>query len=227
MSLYRRPLPEDQIPLSSPAGRRLFAEAMEAGGMESFFPLIEHFHTQAEPSWCGPGSLVMALNALHIDPQRTWKGPWRWFHEEMLDCCKPLEEIRAGGISLPEMICLARCNGVEAAGRFAEESDAAALSADIWRCARSGGAEVLIAGYARKALGQTGDGHFSPIGGVHPDGQVLVLDVARFKYPPHWLRLEALFGAMSAADPATGRSRGWMCLRPMAELPVPVRSCSG
>jgi len=33
----------------------------------------------------------MALNALSIDPGRVWKGPWRWFSEEMLDCCTPLE----------------------------------------------------------------------------------------------------------------------------------------
>jgi hypothetical protein len=33
----------------------------------------------------------MVLNALAIDPQRIWKGPWRWFSEELLDCCSPLE----------------------------------------------------------------------------------------------------------------------------------------
>src|SRR6185295_15904834 len=42
---------------------------------------------------------------------------------------------------------------------------------------------------------------------------VLVLDVARFKYPPHWLPAELLFRAMLPPDPATGRSRGWLSLR--------------
>ena len=39
-----------------------------------------------------------------------------------------------------------------------------------------------------RRLGQTGDGHFSPIGGYDAaSDQVLLLDVARFKYPPHWV----------------------------------------
>ena len=37
------------------------------------------------------------------------------------------------------------------------------------------------------ALLQTGDGHFSPVAGYHAGtDSVLVLDVARFKYPPYW-----------------------------------------
>jgi glutathione gamma-glutamylcysteinyltransferase len=42
---------------------------------------------------------------------------------------------------------------------------------------------------------------------------VLVLDVARFKYPPHWVALPRLAAAMRTVDPTTGRSRGWLELR--------------
>ena len=35
--------------------------------------------------------ITQVLNALHVDPGRTWKGVWRWFDESKLDCCKPLE----------------------------------------------------------------------------------------------------------------------------------------
>ena len=42
--------------------------------------------------------------------------------------------------------------------------------------------EVVVVSYSRKQLGQTGDGHYSPIGGYHrASDQVLILDVARFK----------------------------------------------
>ena len=35
--------------------------------------------------------------------------------------------------------------------------------------------------FSRLSLGQTGEGHFAPIGGWHPDkGLVLLFDVARF-----------------------------------------------
>ena len=71
-----------------------------------------------------------------------------------------------------------------------------------------------ISSYDRSTLDQTGQGHFSPIGGYHAARDlVLVLDVARFKYPPHWLPAERLWHAMLAIDPSTGRSRGWMSLR--------------
>jgi len=38
-------------------------------------------------------------------------------------------------------------------------------------------------------------------------------EAARFKYPPHWVPLEALFAAMQAPDGATGLPRGWLSLR--------------
>jgi len=42
---------------------------------------------------------------------------------------------------------------------------------------------MLICNYSRQALGQTGFGHFCPIGGIHEkSNNVLIFDVARFKY---------------------------------------------
>jgi glutathione gamma-glutamylcysteinyltransferase len=62
--------------------------------MDGYFPLAEQFHTQSDPSFCGLGSLVGVLNALAIDPERLWKGSWRWFAEDLLDCCASQAEIR-------------------------------------------------------------------------------------------------------------------------------------
>src|SRR5262245_19963860 len=110
-TLYRRPLPADAIAFSSADGRQVFAEARAAGGLDGYFPLAEQFHTQSDPAFCGLGSLVVALNALGIDPGRLWKGPWRWFAEELLDCCVPLSQVRERGLDVEELACLARCNG--------------------------------------------------------------------------------------------------------------------
>lgn len=211
-TLYRRPLPDDNIAFSSSEGKTVFAEALAAGGMNGYFPLAEQFHTQAEPAYCGLGSLVVALNALAIDPGRLWKGPWRWFHEELLDCCVPLVEVRARGLDLDEVACLARCNGAMATLARAESSDIGHFREALLRAAS--GEQVLVAAYDRAALGQTGSGHFSPIGGYHAARDlVLVLDVARFKYPPHWVRVDRLWSAMLPIDAATGKSRGWIELR--------------
>ena len=81
----------------------MFGEALADGMMEGFFPLIEHFQTQDEPAFCGLASLAMVLNTLHIDPRRPWKGPWRYFHEQLLDCCAPLSEVVTAGIVLDQV----------------------------------------------------------------------------------------------------------------------------
>lgn len=211
-SLYRRTLPTAHIPFASEEGRRIFAEALGSGGLDGYFRLAEQFHTQAEPTFCGLGTLVTALNALGIDPARTWKGPWRWFSEELLDCCVPLEHVRMRGLDLDELACLARCNGAGVALAHSDEGDVSAFREVVRATSRGDG--VLVAAYDRAALGQTGSGHFSPIGGYHAARDlVLVLDVARFKYPPHWVPVESLWRAMSSIDGATGRSRGYLVLR--------------
>jgi hypothetical protein len=49
------------------------------------------------------------------------------------------------------------------------------------------GAEISRGGVSRPSLGQTGAGHFSPIAAWHDASDMaLVLDTARFKYPPFW-----------------------------------------
>jgi glutathione gamma-glutamylcysteinyltransferase len=211
-TLYRRPLPTDTVAFSSPEGRLLFSEALASGGLDGYFPLAEQFHTQSDPSFCGLGSLVVALNALGIDPGRLWKGPWRWFAEDLLDCCVPLPEVQKRGLDIDELSCLARCNGAEVQVTRADEQNLGA-----WRDAiatASHGQAVVIAAYDRSAMAQTGSGHYSPIGGYHAARDLtLVLDVARFKYPPHWVSAEQLWRAMHPIDPATGRSRGWIVLR--------------
>jgi len=214
-TLYRRPLPSHAVAFSSPDGRRIFAEALATEGLNGYFRLAEQFHTQSDPAFCGLGSLVVALNALAIDPERLWKGPWRWFAEDLLDCCVPLTEVRERGLDLDELACLARCNGAEVQVQRADAANPA-----TWRAAlalAASGEAVIVASYDRAALGQTGGGHFSPIGGYHESRDLaLILDVARFKYPPHWVSAEYLWRAMEPVDAATGRARGWLVLRQRA-----------
>lgn len=220
-SFYRRPLPAALLPFASAEGRTLFREALAAGTMEGYFALAEQFHTQSEPAFCGLGTLVIALNALAIDPGRTWRGPWRWFGEEMLDCCRPLDQIKTEGITLPQLVCLARCNGALATLRRADESSVDDLRGAIVRAATTAGEPHLIVSYARSALGQTGEGHFSPIGGFHAaSDRALLLDVARFKYPPHWVPVTLLWDAMQPLDPATSRPRGFVELSRATDAPL-------
>ena len=210
-TLYRRPLPAEAIGFSSRDGRQIFSEALATGGLDGYFRLAEQFHTQSDPAFCGLGSLVVALNALGIDPGRLWKGPWRWFAEDLLDCCVSHDEVKERGLDIDELACLARCNGADVDVHRADRDDVGAWRRAVEEAAR--GETIVIASYDRATLGQTGSGHFSPIGGYHPGRDlVLVLDVARFKYPPHWISAERLWQAMLPLDPATDKARGWITL---------------
>ena len=72
---------------------------------------------------------------------------------------------------------------------------------------------LQICNLSRRTLGQTGDGHFSPVGGFNePANQVLLLDTARFKYPPHWVDLNMLYDSMDTLDTETDSKRGFIIL---------------
>ncbi|GLI67703.1 hypothetical protein VaNZ11_011971 [Volvox africanus] len=216
---YKRVLPSPPaVPFSSAEGREVFAQALPLGTMVGFFKLVEQFTTQEEPQYCGLAALSMTLNALGVDPRRTWKGAWRWFSETMLDCCKSMEDVKRDGITLTEAACLARCNGADVSVHRYGTFDGATFRQFLREVCASEDRHMVVA-YSRKKFMQSGDGHFSPIGGYNPvRDMVLILDVARFKYSPHWVRVDELIEAMGLLDPAIGRPRGFLllsCRRPL------------
>nr|AFM38979.1 phytochelatin synthase [Sophora viciifolia] len=217
--LYRRFLScPPAIEFASSQGKQLFLEAIQNGTMEGFYRLVSYFQTQSEPAYCGLASLSMVLNALSIDPGRKWKGPWRWFDESMLDCCEPLEKVKARGISFGKLVCLAHCAGAKVEAFHASHSSIDDFRKYVMKCSTSDECHV-ISSYHRAALKQTGTGHFSPIGGYHAGKDMaLILDVARFKYPPHWVPLKLLWEGMNYVDETTGQPRGFMLIsRPHRE----------
>ncbi|CAF0754321.1 unnamed protein product [Adineta ricciae] len=215
---HRRPLPKIAIPFNSDHGKRLFREALLTDGLHGYFSLAETFHTQAEPSYCGPGTLCMVLNSLNIDPGTIWKGNWRYFDEHTLRTCdkrkpkeKPLENVLEQGITFEEFLYLAECNGASIIPYLASNTTLAHFrSAILAACTRRLDDVRLVCSYNRSVLEQTGTGHFSPIAGYHvKEDLILILDVARFKYPSHWISAELLWQSMCTIDPATNKSRGF------------------
>eukprot|EP00518_Triparma_eleuthera_P011819 CAMPEP_0182466220 /NCGR_PEP_ID=MMETSP1319-20130603/11646_1 /TAXON_ID=172717 /ORGANISM="Bolidomonas pacifica, Strain RCC208" /LENGTH=232 /DNA_ID=CAMNT_0024666179 /DNA_START=183 /DNA_END=877 /DNA_ORIENTATION=+ len=197
VSFHRRVLPPPSISLSSPSGVSMFKSSLSSNSARTYFSLASHFSTQDEPAYCALCTLCIVLNAMNADPRRQWKGSvWRYYHESMLSCCADLEEVKKQGVTFATFLCLARCQGLVAEGRYAdacggpdgfEASFREALEATCRGDGESEEAYVCVS-YSRGALGQTGSGHFSPLGCYDPEADaVLVLDTARFKYPPHWV----------------------------------------
>ncbi|PQM38825.1 glutathione gamma-glutamylcysteinyltransferase 1 isoform X1 [Prunus yedoensis var. nudiflora] len=151
---YKRPLPSPPaIEFASSHGKQLFLEAIHNGTMENFYRLISYFQTQSEPAYCGLASLSMVLNALAIDPGRKWKGPWRWFDESMLDCCEPLETVKARGISFGKLVCLAHCAGAKVEAFRTNHCTIDEFRKYVMRCSTSDDCHV-ISSYDRSVLKQ-------------------------------------------------------------------------
>ena len=81
-----------------------------------------------------------------------------------------------------------------------------------------------IVNFGRKELEQTGSGHFACIGGYNSRSEkALVMDTARFKYPPFWVDVDQLYRSVCTTDKATGNNRGFLVLSEHANI-EPVES---
>lgn len=68
---------------------------------------------------------------------------------------------------------------------------------------------VVLLNFDRKSLNEIGGGHWSPLAAYHPaSDSVLVMDVARYKYPPLWVSVKDLYAGALSIDAESGRSRG-------------------
>lgn len=227
-TFHRRQLPPPSVAFSSEEGRRLFAKALEEGYLNAYFRLSETFSTQAHPSFCALGSLSMALNALLVDPNRVWQGVWRWFDESMLDCCQSLDVTRLKGLTLACLACVAHCNSADVTLRYGPSVTEEEFRNDIKRATSKGPDRddgisseftVMIVAYNRQKLGQSGSGHFSPIGAYEEESdRVLIMDVARFKYPPHWVYVKDLYLALQDIDTESNKPRGYVLLKATEEM---------
>eukprot|EP00557_Chaetoceros_sp_GSL56_P011845 CAMPEP_0176485990 /NCGR_PEP_ID=MMETSP0200_2-20121128/5332_1 /TAXON_ID=947934 /ORGANISM="Chaetoceros sp., Strain GSL56" /LENGTH=538 /DNA_ID=CAMNT_0017882667 /DNA_START=171 /DNA_END=1785 /DNA_ORIENTATION=+ len=179
-SFHRRPLPTTCISLSSQRGQDLFQSSMRHNGTKAFFDLISQYHTQTEPAYCGPSTLVMILNALNVDPRKPWKqdAPWRWYSEEMLNCCMDLETIKKTGITFSTFVCLAKCQGLCADGYYASESTLEEFQRAVEKCCSSSSissSDDGVDGSGSGGDGSGGDGSGSGSGSGGSGGEVSTL----------------------------------------------------
>lgn len=237
--VYKRELPDSLVAFSSPEGRKRLQESLHDGSGDAFFELSEQFLTQVEPPVCGPATLAMVFNSLRQDPGRVWKGPWRWYNEDMLQSCDAGLELSDAtnstrGFTMYEVALVAECSGahVQVRNASSKPEDLARFRREIihW-CGKAGIAAGrpdgeqhstarLICNFSRTRLDQTGSGHYSPVAAYHAKSDsVLVMDVARFKYPPFWVEVERLWAAMQDPDPDTQLPRGYMVISGQQQSP--------
>jgi hypothetical protein len=227
LALPVRAVPASLVPLDSAEGRRLLF-ASEAS--ESFLPLAAHFVTQEMQGYCGVASIAMVLNAVMVPaPTTSAFAPHRLFTQANLfsdrtDGIVSADRVARQGMSFRQVAQILRAYGVDAEAHLASESGLAEFRALASESLRRRDGYVIV-NYERSVLGQEAIGHISPLGAYDADSdRFLVLDVARYKYPPVWVEAATLFAAMAATVDGLDRTRGFVLIRGRATADAPIET---
>jgi hypothetical protein len=208
------PLPDSLTGFSTHDGEVYFAES---DAREAYFPLADAFVTQKTQAYCGVASIVMVLNALGVPaPPVPEYAPYRTFTQdnvldERTDAVLPRETLARQGMTLDQIGGILATQPVQAEVHHAADS-----SADEFRKLASAylgeSGHFVLVNYLRKAMGEQLGGHISPLAAYDAKAdRFLILDVARYKYPPVWVKTADLFAAMNTPDAANdNKSRGFV-----------------
>ena len=215
--------PRDNVTLASAQGQT-YLDTLQTN-KTPFLTLSRYFVTQQNLAYCGVASSVMVLNALITDPNQRPKESrhksYRYFTQDNIFsfASKQLEQnqvdqdrIQHHGMTLSTLANMIRSYNLNTQIHYASE-----VSVDQFRYALNqvflrsqAGSHYILVNYGRKALGQKGGGHISPLGAYDPiHDAVLIMDVSRYKYAPVWVSVSRLYDAMNTHDSDSDRTRGY------------------
>jgi hypothetical protein len=196
-------LPENLTGFDTDAGE---AYLVESDAREAYFPLASNFLTQKTQSFCGVASIVMVLNSLGVSaPEVAEYKPYRTFTQdnvldESTDAVLPRATLAEMGMTLDQIGGILAAKGVMATVHHATDSSLDEFR-KLARAALGQKGRFVIVNYLRKAMGQEKGGHISPLAAYDSKSdRFLILDVARYKYPPVWVSVSDLFAAMNTTD---------------------------
>ena len=191
---------------------------LEESDRRSFVTLGMYFLSQETQTFCGVASSTMVLNGLVLKEDRPpvaeW-DPYRLFAQSVfftpeVEKIAPRELVLKQGMMLQQLGEALRTFPVEATVSHASDKSEKNFREDA-KDALRGSARCLIVNYLRTSVGQAGGGHFSPVAAYHEKSDsFLVYDVARYKYPPSWVKTTDLWNAMNTIDPDSGKTRGYL-----------------
>jgi hypothetical protein len=208
------PLPNNLTDLNSDEGEKYF---IESGALATFFSIADNFVTQKTQAYCGIASIVMVLNAAGVPAPTTPEyQPYHVFTQDnVLD--DRTEKILPRDVLARQGTTLDQLGGLLALHPLTVEVHHAADGGlDTFRAAAreylATRGHFVIVNYLRKALGQQTGGHISPLAAYDgKEDRFLILDVARYKYPPVWVKASDLFDAMNTTDSANdNKTRGYV-----------------
>ena len=198
--------------LNTPQGeQRLISAKLR----EPFFAMQPYVETQQNLAFCGPASIVAVMNSLGTPrPAESHLYPYNFFTQDNIfnaetQHVKSYVAVSSRGMTLAEIAgFFGALGGVKATPYYGDSLNEEQLR-NLIKSALARPDARIVANYNRKTLAQEGAGHQSPIAAYDDaSDSVLMLDVAKFKYPPAWIKLTDLLQSMQTIDADSGKSRG-------------------
>lgn len=212
LEAHQLPLHQDIISLESLAGEKILSQNID----HHFLKLKDQFLTQKNQTYCGVASIVMVLNALNIEgPADPVYAPFRPFTQDNFfsianTSAISLDVLAKEGMTLDQAASLLITLPVHSKALHADQLSLKAFRELLKNKKKN---RYLIANFLRDTLQQERGGHFSPIGAYDKKyDRVLILDVARYKYPPVWVKVKDLWEAMNTMDSSSKKYRGLLLI---------------
>jgi hypothetical protein len=205
------------LPLEDPAGMALLAASSARADYGS---LAQVFETQANLAYCGVASSVMVLNSLRTPaPAVAGYASYRFWTQQNLFAAAEAraviapERVAREGMTLQELQGLLSSHGLQVQRLHGDQLSLVAFRT-VLRRSLADASDRLLVNYDRRGLGQQGGGHIAPLAAYDASGdRVLILDVARYRYPAVWVAVADLWQAIRTVDSTSGRSRGVVIAR--------------
>lgn len=211
------PAAQTTLNLNSHQGEKFL---FESEAINDFLPLTIQFVTQKNGAFCGVASIVMVLNALSIPaPLALEFGSYQRFTQQNVFNAKTQNVITSDvisrqGMTLEELGQFLETYPVKARVYHSSDVSLTEFRDSAVNNLQESGNFVLV-NYLRTEIGQQRWGHISPLAAYHePSDRFLILDVARYKYPPVWVKAEDLWKAMATSDRTSGKTRGFVLVNP-------------
>lgn len=202
-SEFLLPPPTTSVPLNTSAGFSMLVNSLH----RSYRQVSIHFTTQQTQALCGIASLTAVFNAFLPAPVDPIYQPYAYWTQNSLMNLSCTAHDPSFGSTLGQLSDITKCF------TSVETVSGPDVTRDIFDKLNDTSTTHIIANFDRQGLDEEGSGHFSPIAAYNKHNDtLLVLDVARYKYPPLWVSFDDLKSAMTGLDPASGQPRGLLIL---------------
>lgn len=189
------PLAENLINFNSQDGETLL---MNSKAKQDFIPLSINFVTQKNLAYCGVASMVMVLNGIGIPAPlaEEYQGFGRNYQtftqtnifNDKTDKVITADKIKRGGMTLDELGKFLASYQLKTEVYHAEDLNIEQFRSLIVKNLQESNNFILV-NYLRKNIAQKTGGHISPIAAYNQEtDRFLILDTARYKYPPVWVK---------------------------------------